>query len=631
MDRVFMTFIFGIWSALLSHQAIGGTLTAELDRTEGTVEEPFVLTITIDGDSSAGPDLPEIPNLTFYQRGTSQQHTLSNGKFSKKQMFTILVQAVKPGSYTIPSLTIEIDGKKESSLPLTFKVVATHGGSSPTQPDSPAEDGTQQKDPADPGPSGKIEEQQVQAFKNLEKTGGVFVNRQCNPPSVYQGQQVICNVRIYHPGNFNSGQKIPENSPEFRRFMPEGEKRFNQVINGRRFGVIEVSEIFVPLKDGERVVPAFTLDAQVVSWEHRKNPLDKFFDRFGGGVFDFDFSYPDTKVIRLTHPENKIVVKPLPIQGQPPQFKGIVGSFSLSGNITKNQVVAGDTVTVTLTLAGKGVLDTAVEPVLGLDASIKQYADKPEYREKIDRTTGVESQKTFKIALVPSKPGQYTIGQVSIPIFDPESGIYRSLTQDLGTLVVTPAQAEEKLYATGKPGEPLKQAVKEQGKDLFGPHEVRLMETDQNFSRGVLQAMGVTAVAGVVAPLFAFVWQWRRRRKAGDIAGSRRSAAHRKFKLKAKAASQLIQEDQIENGLSSVYRGFKEFLGDLANTQGTAMTLREITEFIKQRSVSEDSYTKVVGLLENIERVEFSGHKLDKAMALRWLQELEVFADEVDR
>ncbi len=625
MPQMISKLILGFWVMVWSAALSAGTLTAELDRTEGPIEEPFVLTITIEGNAASALDLPKIENLQFYQRGSSQQHSIMNGKISKRQIFTILVQAEKPGVFTIPSLKMEIDGKPESSLPLTLRVGT--GGSAPSQTNPKTGDpGEAGVDDSTQGSSGDLENQQVQAFKNLEKTGGVFVIRQCSPTSVYVGQQIICNVRIYHPGNFNSGQKVPENSPEFRRFMPEGEKRFNQVINGRRFGVIEVTEIFVPLKDGEKVLPSFTLDAQVVSWEHRKNPLDKFFDRFGGGAFDFDFSFPDTKVIRLTHPENKTEIKPLPKAGQPPQFKGIVGTFDLSASINKTQVVAGDTVTITLSLSGKGVLDTALEPQLGLDPSIKQYADKPEYREKIDRTAGVESQKTFKIALVPSKQGNYVIGQVAVPIFDPQSGQYRVLSHDLGTLVVTPGQAEEKLYALGKVAEPSKQAVKEQGKDLFGPHEIALLGGSHTLGLKAIQAMAAVSLMGLASPLLALVWMGRRRRKEGDIAGSRRSAAHRHFKAKTKTALLHLEGGRCEEGLSLLYRGFKEFLGDLANTQGAAMTLKEIEEFLKQRSFPEETLKKLVHLLEKIERVEFSGQTPDKEVALRWLQELETLA-----
>lgn len=634
-----MVFLFVFGPMFVSQVSKGGAFTAELDRTEGTLEDYFLLTITIEGELTENLSLPTIDGLSFYVKNSQQSTQNINGQWSKKIHYVIAVQPQKTGTFVIPSLQLTVDGEKISTLPLTLTI---KDSASHTPQAVPSTQGNQQvpQDESQTTPKAatsldsvndQIQEQQRLAFKNLEKTGGVFIHRECEPKEVYVGQQIRCLVRIFHPGNLNSGQKVPENSADFRRFSPEGEKRDQQVINGRRFALIELGEIFVPIKEGTLRIPSFQLDAQVVSWEQRKNPLDKFFDRFGGGMFDFDFSFPDTKMVRVTHPENSVEVKPLPLENKPQNFKSIVGNFQMSATLSKNQVAAGDTATLTVTLAGEGVLDTAMEPSLTLDPSIKVYTDKPEYSERVDLAKGVQAQRVFKMALVPSKQGTFTLGKIEIPIFDPTQTQYRVLTQDLGPLIVTPGQVEEKLYRSTSPVAAVQQQVKQLAQDLFGPHGVGEMTISDRLGVVEQRVLGCGITLSFLAPLVSLVYMRNLRRRQEDIGGIRRSRAYRSFKAKVGEARQRIEAGDAHGGISGIYQGFREYLGDLNNAHGKALTLRDMEGIFNRSMPSKDQVAGAVDLMSRLERVEFRGERPDSQEALRWLSEIERLAGELDQ
>ena len=212
--------------------AFAGTITSSLDRTEASLGEVLVMTVTIEGSGASELDVPEVDGLVIQQRGVSRSTSIINGHTSQEININYLVQAQRAGKFTIPSLSLELDGKKESTLPLTI-TINPDGTSSAAQPQTNKQ------------PSGK-------ALKNAaaQNATGIIIERECDKSQPYVGEQVMCAVRIYHRGNLAGGQKIQQNSTDYRRFATEGEKQYQKVVNGQRYAVIELKEIFIPLKDG---------------------------------------------------------------------------------------------------------------------------------------------------------------------------------------------------------------------------------------------------------------------------------------------------------------------------------------------------------------------------------------------
>src|SRR5690606_8274331 len=95
----------------------------------------------------------------------------------------------------------------------------------------------------------------------------------------------------------------------------------------------------------------------------------------------------------------------------------------------------GDTVTLTVTLRGSGVLDHLENLSLDVLHDIKVYPDKPVGETVVDAKLGLVGKKTFKYALVPVKPGTYELDPIHLSVFVPKLGTYVGLTADLPPLV----------------------------------------------------------------------------------------------------------------------------------------------------------------------------------------------------
>jgi len=98
------------------------TVSASLKPDQFSVDTGGILTITIAGSRSADIHLPMIAGLRIQGRGRSSQVQMINGSVSSSLSSTYVIQADTPGKYTIPPITVSVDGSTLTTRPITFEV-----------------------------------------------------------------------------------------------------------------------------------------------------------------------------------------------------------------------------------------------------------------------------------------------------------------------------------------------------------------------------------------------------------------------------------------------------------------------------------------------------------------------------
>ncbi len=120
---------------------------ATLSKDEIEPNEPITLTITLEGkaylEQIALPKLSLPGGFRYYESKTDIQEDLANGYNGGTKRFESIVQATRPGTWTIPAQTftyfdtVSRSIKQLSTQPLALTVTSPHGGavdSAPTQP-----------------------------------------------------------------------------------------------------------------------------------------------------------------------------------------------------------------------------------------------------------------------------------------------------------------------------------------------------------------------------------------------------------------------------------------------------------------------------------------------------------------
>lgn len=615
------TWSFLVLSALIAGlglqvpTAIAGSIIAELGKTEIEISEAVELQVTLEGSVDTELEMPVVDGLLFEQAGRSTQMNFVNGKFSHTLSLVYIVRAQKTGTLTIPSLKVEIDGKSEATLPLTLTVTGQGQGQ---QPQTRAQ---QQQ-------GGQAQGGQGQS-NAVKQAGGVFLERECSKKDPYVGEQIICYIRIYHRNNIYSGQRQGDVGTDFRRFSVEGERKYVRQLEGVSYGVIELREVIVPLKAGKTVLPAAGLLARIAMPGRRDKSMDKLMDQFRGGLFRMDPFMSNEQEVMLESNSLDIDVKPLPEEGKPQSFTGVVGDVVMTSAISSPQIKAGDNLTITITVVGKSILDTMPDPTITFPEIGKIYNDKPEYKEQINAEQGVTSEKVFKIALVPVKAGTHNLGSWEFSYFNPETASWKTLTATLGTIIVEPSAAESQGVAPETLAEQGPKTVKLLGQDMIGPHRSVNVESDHALTvseRWVYLASGALPLGASL--LFVGTSLLLGRRNENDLSTRRSRALRAAENIAQELKKKLASGSSVQ--ASDVAMILKRYLGDKTGRQAAALTSTDIVDLVTRHGSPEQVATSRL-IVQTAERMEYGGSSSDKDTLSEILKECSELVRSLDR
>jgi len=142
-----------------------------------------------------------------------------------------------------------------------------------------------------------------------------------------------------------------------------------------------------------------------------------------------------------------INVRPLPT-GAPASFNGAVGAFTLKSNVVPASASVGEPITWTLTLAGTGNWpDLPGLPARSVSKDFRTV--QPQAKRTPKEGTLFEASLVEDVVLIPSKPGNYTLGPTTWSYFDPAKGEYQTITT--APVVVTISPAAEANQPTSTP------------------------------------------------------------------------------------------------------------------------------------------------------------------------------------
>jgi hypothetical protein len=154
------------------------------------------------------------------------------------------------------------------------------------------------------------------------------------------------------------------------------------------------------------------------------------------------YEEPDGTERVLPVPGAFVRVDPLPQEGRPPGFAGVVGQVEMQTSVTPNPVVRGESARLILEVYGRANLWNLESPSLGDEVAsvFEVFAGRP--RLHVGEHEGrITVRRTFVWDLVPRREGRLDIPTPEIPYFSPERGQYRVVRSEPLSLEVVKSAA----------------------------------------------------------------------------------------------------------------------------------------------------------------------------------------------
>ena len=534
--------------------------TAFMDKTQGTIEDQFILTLVIkDINNISRPQLSSLPGFKVSFQNQSTQSQWTNGKGSTKISFSYALFPLKTGKLTIPAFSTSVDGKQYHTEPIQILV-------------SESTDVPVEKKPA-------------------------FVRSSLLVARSYPNQQVLYTFELF----IRQGLRVANiryERPDFSGFQVEefDQKSNPEVrdISGQLFEVYTVRYALSPHKQGKIQISPATLNGDQIIPQQTKS-------LFKNSLLS------KRKPFRLKTDPLTLDVLPFPTKDQPENFYGLVGIHTIQAALSQSEIKAGESATLTITITGPSRAESIQKPAIQGDKMIKTYEDQPSYQTELQDHQQVGTA-VFTMAIVPSQAGMYTLPPVSITFFNPQSQSFESRYADIPALTVIPGAEEQLTAVGGNPAAAQKQNVVALGEDLLHIHQdmEALQNTDLNSS--LLLTYGLLFLLGPFCFGIGYFWKWKIEHSAANSDKIRSNQAFSKFQKRIKQIHFDITENQQFAQAMMVV--LKSYIGDKASKYGEALTSREIGFWLTEKRVEEELVAKLRNLLERCEMAQYAADSL---------------------
>jgi hypothetical protein len=196
--------------------------------------------------------------------------------------------------------------------------------------------------------------------------------------------------------------------------------RSQTTLNGRSVPQFTLDLIVTPRKTGTIEIGPYRVVCDEVVGQRRRSFFDSPFD---------DMS--QTKRSVVTSNAFTLEVKPLPEQGRPADFSGLIGRYSLEASSANAEANVGDPVPLTLTIKGPEPLDSLKAPDLEIQSEFaSRFKAAPEGWEAVDaaKSGGVPGQRVFNTTVRPKSDAVTAIPAIRLPYFDTATSSYEVAT-----------------------------------------------------------------------------------------------------------------------------------------------------------------------------------------------------------
>ncbi len=313
---------------------------AELSQDYAAVGQPVRLNIAVTGGRGAQvPQQLNIDGIDARFVGKSEQMQWQMGKggvnSNATSIYSYIIVPLRQGDFTIPAIPIVIAGKTFTTSSLKLSVSGGRGNVPvlPAIPVPQRQKGQQSVPPPPPAQATPRSARGSQQDESKIAFGDLIIPKK----TVYVGEVVPVELRFYFDASYPV--RLPDR-PTFSgdgftvmRFSKPIEKQ--QEVGGRSYNLVIFQTALTAAKAGTLEISPATMESQI------QLPGRSGIDDFFGGFFGNMLSTGDVRQTTVSTQPAKLEVKPLPKDGQPENFSGAIGQFSLQASAAPKQAACG--------------------------------------------------------------------------------------------------------------------------------------------------------------------------------------------------------------------------------------------------------------------------------------------------
>ena len=367
--------------------------------------------------------------------------------------------------------------------------------------------------------------------------------------TIYEGEQFYVTLGFHTYEHFEGGLQATDMSTGNDFIVHRSDlnnMEFKPVEGSRR--EMQASAKFAwlsPTKSGNLQIPPF-------KFKYTKRGEPKIVEekkQMGGMSFSSRTVKQESIEAEATSPIINITVKPLPAEGKPDNFSGMVGDYKFSAEFDRTNLKVGEALTLSINIRGDGTPGTIADPKL------------PDFGD-------------FR----------------SVP---PENNISKKIT---GNKVITPV--------VQGPAAVQKQEIESLGSDIRYIHAVGKAHDSARPYKSI--AFWIIFAAAIPFYILVNLAITRRRKHNNDAALVRKGKADKMLKARFANARAALKEGNAKALYAALENGLIDYLSDRTNLEFKGMTRPQMKEELSKLGVKEETIAAIDSWLEKCAFARFA-------------------------
>tara|TARA_R100001143_G_scaffold63570_1_gene72052 strand:- start:1096 stop:2883 length:1788 start_codon:yes stop_codon:yes gene_type:complete len=562
--NVVLLWLYSVGFVLLSpSQLLGQDYSVEATVSENQIfiGEQFTLSIQVSGTTMRNvslPVLPEIDGVRVLSTTPSRSTSISivNARTSTTTTYSYALIAQDTGSYTIPPVTIEIDGAEVQTDPIDIEIL---------QRDQLAE-------------------------SERDQNPDIYLRIELDQRNVVPGQQIIASLVLYFKQGIEISSFQPTAGWRTDGFWKEELQNERQpqaesvIVNGVRYRKATlIRYALFPSRSGELTLAEFPLTVGVRTQPSRNDPFGSF---FGSGA--------NQRRISLESEPLTLNVGSLPAVNNALSINA-VGDLRVQRRLSQREVVTGESIELITVVEGTGNIPLIRKPDYNLPDGLEYYS--PQENSNIQRTgSNISGEKTFTELMAPRAPGRYVIPSERVAVFNPQTRSYRYITLPEIPFNVTPSAERQLTGVTSNNQTPRLQPV------------TGLAIWENGSSKPIFSRVWFWLL--LLIPLAGLIIGYQKRKLSNRLYSDRSFARAHYAKDVASDRIQQAKSIAYDNDAKEVYNLLHKtvtgYISDRLNLPEAGLSDREILEAAKEAGIVGETYNHLRSILDKCATISYA-------------------------
>ena len=428
-----------------------------------------------------------------------------------------------------------------------------------------------------------------------------------NKRSVYEGEQFSVTLGFHTYEHFEGGLQATDMNTGNDFIVHRSDlnnMKFEPVENNRR--EMQASAKFAwlsPTKSGNLQIPPF-------KFKYTKRGEPKIVEenkQMGGMSFHSQSIRQESIEAEAQTPTVNITVKPLPEEGKPANFSGMVGDYKFSADFDRTDVKVGEALTLSVDIRGDGTPGTITDPKFPDFSDFRSVPPENNISKKISGNKVVTS-KSIKVFLYPKKKGDFEIPEITYSWFNPAKKKYETAKAGPWNIHVEKGEnAPEAVFqspaAVAGPPSVQKQEIESLGSDIRFIHAVSGKDYTAPYKKAWFWIVLLTTIPFY---LVANIIITRRRKRESDTALVRKGKANKMLKARFADARAALQKGDAKALYAALENGLIDYMSDKTNLEFKGMTRPQMKDELAKLGVSDETITAIDSWLEKCAFARFA-------------------------